>query len=396
MFRIVLLSTYYQNKPSANGICAKNLVGELKKRGYEVNVICYNNNSINEKNVYYVREPLIENNNKFKKVLRKLFMFLRQVILIKSPIINKKLSNDYYNQLKKINNNKKIDVIISMCFPIESVDAAYRFKKNHPFVKFLIYELDSFGDGVFTSLLQKFNARKADNWLKKVYKLANKVFVMKGHEIYWKKRFGKEYINKLCVTDLPILVARTSHSNVSFKNTYYFLYAGLIQSSYRNPEYLLKLFENLTKFCDFEFSFYSKGDCEKLIAREIIKFPQIKQYGYVSENILNEAILETDVLISIGNRVSSSVPSKLINYFSYGKPIIHFSSRKDDICIMYLKKYPLALIIDECESIEENTIKLYKFLLKLHGKSINLSEILIDYYMNTPSYNVNLIEKMMQ
>ena len=109
-------------------------------------------------------------------------------------------------------------------------------------------------------------------------------------------------------------------------------------------------------------------------------------------NILEEAIAKADVLVSVGNRVSRSVPSKLITYISYGKPVVHFSSQKGDVCVQYLEKYPLGLVLREWDNAETNANKLYEFVEKNRGKMVDFSEISNPFLMNTPSYSADLIE----
>ena len=107
---------------------------------------------------------------------------------------------------------------------------------------------------------------------------------------------------------------------------------------------------------------------------------------------MDKAIARADILVSIGNSISRSVPSKLITYLSYGKPVIHFSSQKDDVCVQYLDQYPLGLVLNEWESVEENACKLCGFIQKVQTMTVEFSEIANTLWMNTPLYSAELIE----
>ena len=100
------------------------------------------------------------------------------------------------------------------------------------------------------------------------------------------------------------------------------------------------------------------------------------------------AIINADILISIGNNISRSVPSKLI---SYGKPIIHFSSQKKDVCCEYLNKYPLALIIHQNDSLETSCKKIVSFLKESKDKRLDSGFVQKIYPLNVPLYSVILI-----
>ena len=117
----------------------------------------------------------------------------------------------------------------------------------------------------------------------------------------------------------------------------------------------------------------------------------IFQHGYVSEAELDVAIADADILLSIGNRVSRSVPSKLITYFACGKPVVHFSSQKEDVCMQYIEKYELGLVLCEWDTVEENIRKFQDFLDKALGRSVNIEMVEKVFNKNTPSYSASLI-----
>ena len=156
----------------------------------------------------------------------------------------------------------------------------------------------------------------------------------------------------------------------------------------------MRVLEQLKEKIDFEFHFYSKGDCEDEIADVANRIRGIHQNGYVAPNELNVALSDSDYLVSIGNSMSRAVPSKLITYLGYGKPIIHFASQEDDICLEYLRKYPLALFINQNDNLSESTSKIMKFINETTGKSVDFKEISRNYENNTPDYSAEIIERL--
>ena len=99
---------------------------------------------------------------------------------------------------------------------------------------------------------------------------------------------------------------------------------------------------------------------------------------------------EAEVLINFGNYNLNMIPSKIFEYFSFGKKIIHFYKDDNDTCIPYLKKYPYSLLIDERDTFEYNLKKLLGFLSATIC-SIPNREWCQAFYMNRPEYSVNLI-----
>ncbi|MPN32204.1 hypothetical protein SDC9_179680 [bioreactor metagenome] len=122
----------------------------------------------------------------------------------------------------------------------------------------------------------------------------------------------------------------------------------------------------------------------------------IKACGYVSEKELEKAIGQADFLISIGNEISEMIPSKIFMYMATGKPIVHFYSQSNDVCISYFKKYPAALLLNQHEKVELNAIRLLEFLRSQRGKRIPYELIEKTFHENTPQYSIEHIIKAIE
>lgn len=385
MSRILILSSFYLGAATANGICAKNIAQQLKQDKQDVFVLCYDDAEL-EENVYTVACPTSESRSIVAKVVGR----VRSVV---SPKLNKKLLNEYKALTLELCKEKKIDVIVCCFFPFETIPVITAVKKKFPHIRTIIYELDSVGDGIFLgSKYQKSVNTAIERWCSRQYCYADKVIVMESHEEYWKNIFKRKHGDRLKIADIPVLVekclpqyTKESIAPVSF------LYGGLIEQSYRSPDHLLTVFEEFSKIVQARFDFFSKGDCEEKIAEFSKRIDGIYQNGYVPQETLDKAIAKADVLVSIGNRISHSVPSKLITYFSYGKPVVHFSSQKDDVCVRYVERYSLGLVLREWDSAEENARKLFEFINETLGKKVEFSEVAKVFIKNTPAYSAGLI-----
>ena len=379
--------------PSANGICAGNLVEELKKQGNEVDVICYKNEKISSvyNGIYQIPKKNTVNRSLIKKVYT-VFGFLFGSV---KSSFDYRLVENYFNNLSAIDRKKNIDTVIAMFFPSEAVEALKKYKKTNPNISAVIYELDSVGDGVSgNTFIRKALVYSYKKWLRGIYASADKVIVMDSHREYWQKVFGKRYGYKLRVADLPLLIEREgSIVNEKISDKPSFIFAGEINSRYRSPDYLISVLKELEKRIDFEFSFYSKGDCEDKISELASGTDCIESKGYVSQERLDKEILKSDFLVNIGNSISNSVPSKLINYISYGKPIIHIALQKNDICKKYLEKYPLELVIDVTKPINNSCDEIIEFVGEFKGKKIEFDFLKNTFYMNNPLHSVAMIEQ---
>ena len=210
------------------------------------------------------------------------------------------------------------------------------------------------------------------------------------------RTFETTYSEKLLIADLPILRKKSIQESHPHEETR-MIYSGLIEKRYRSPSYLLSVLKELhSRGFKFHISFYSKGDCEDEIAAVAMEVTEISQHGFVTPDELDVAINETDVLISIGNSFSRSVPSKIISYLSYGKPIIHFSAQENDVCNEYLSKYELALVVKQTMTVMQASDLVIDFLEKTKGKTVSFNDVQRNFILNDPDYCANLIYKTLQ
>ena len=75
------------------------------------------------------------------------------------------------------------------------------------------------------------------------------------------------------------------------------------------------------------------------------KYPSIKKlcrfHGRSPRKVVMKAMDSADVLVNIGNATSYQLPSKVIEYACFGKPILNFSSSEQDSSAAFLSEYPL-------------------------------------------------------
>lgn len=394
MKKIIILSTYCFGKASTNGLCAKALAKALRKQGNQVALVGYGDKtSIVEKSnpdgdfmITNSPENSLQNTTKYEAVKNLVKSFF-------GPVYDKKLANRYFDFVCQLVKEHNYDAIVSCYYPAVCMVTATRVKKKLQNIKIFNYELDSVTDGIvydcaFTELQNKANV----NWIKRKYRTYDGVLVMKSHEEHVQKLYGDVLNDKLSIVDLPLLENKFQ-SCEKFSDKIVFLYAGLLDSRYRSPDVLLNLFKVNAEKENWQLHFYTKGNCENTIKKFATADKRVLQHGYVSAEELDRRIENADILISIGNMQSNSVPSKIITYMSYGKPIIHFSLQKNDVCKEYLEKYPLALIIDAVTEPKAVTKKITEFVDEIAHTELTFSVLEENLPMNLAEYSANAIIK---
>lgn len=180
------------------------------------------------------------------------------------------------------------------------------------------------------------------------------------------------------ILDIPKQLIQTN----SVTNTIVCVFAGTFHKNVRDPNYMLNLFSNLPS----NLKIFIIGRCGKDIIK---KFNFEKNVVFLGSKSLLEtkAILNSaDFLVNLGNSVPNQVPSKIFDYISFGKPIIHIRKLENDPSMEYLSKYPLCLDLFEGDSIETNVAKLEDFISKNKGKRVDKDYIATTYKECTPEY----------
>lgn len=406
---VFVLGEYYPNF-SAVGKCAYR-VANLLAIDNNVKVVCLKSNSkekneelINNQliirahtNEYVKRELYIKKirnskkyNKLFFKALFNIFRMKKVMQLFFSKVtINKEKVNAFYNTLNGIED--KIDVIIPCCFPMESVVASLLYKDNHPNVKLIPYLFDPFTDSLSLHRLSLNKIIKRRNHLEleeKMLKKADKVIVMKHLYDHFINNF--DYDDKIISAEHPLL-SNLCNGN-KYDGTIKLVYTGIFHNKVRHPKLFLDLIDSALTKMNAEFNIYAYGNCDHIIRQFSKNNPQIKFHGKVSSEEAEKALIENNIFVSIGNKDNTQVPSKIIEYMSYGKPIIHFYTNKEDKVIKILTNYELALLIDLNEDINYNAKQIIVFCSNLG--SLNFNNLIDNYYDALPVYTVEKVRSI--
>ena len=397
---IIVLSSYFQSAhATANGLCARAVCQALRQQGHGVRVICYASpgDAVKEEGIVEIpekRDAFLQGSG----MQLRLRAYARTAREICSPWYDGTLVKHYVSALSRLLQQKKADMIIAMYFPLETVLAAAAVKAAHPQIKTVVYELDSAGDGISNGkALDHLKERAFERRMEGLYARFDGAVVMKSHEAYWRKTHGR-HVKKMRVADIP-MITPAEHGEEERKAEkqpcFTCLYAGLLDAKHRNPGCFLQLLAGINGEGQLlKAHFYSKGDCEETLKAIEKQHAYLETHGYVAKDVLDAAGRAATCFLSLGNGSSNSVPSKLFFYISTGKPILHMAPRKEDVCVEYLKRYPMALVLYEGDPLQENILRLRQFLLSRGGQAMDGAAIRQLYAENTPEFSAALIEAM--
>ncbi len=208
------------------------------------------------------------------------------------------------------------------------------------------------------------------------------------YDEYKKNRFSK-YLCKMSISLFPALSQKPSITLTS--NTINCVFVGNIYPHIRDPKYLFEIAGSLDK--NIKLNFYGGGYegfpagyldsfVSKLDGRLIIN-------STVDSNAADKLLSEADILINIGNSVDNQLPSKVIEYMGYCKPILNIYKLDNCPSLRYYEKHPAALSIKEGDFSQKNINAINKFIVSMKGTHIIYNEIESLFTECTPNYVAN-------
>ena len=288
-------------------------------------------------------------------------------------------------------NRKKIDIdydlIISVSLPFSSHLAAYILnKKNRKEWIMDIGDPFSLKSNAFEN--NKYLYKKLNYYYEqKFYNLASKIIFTHKEALEAHKKFFRINEEKLLVGN-PISSFNQRIYNISKSYNYstkpiIFGYFGIFTKGVRTPKNVL----NVLDVNNFIFNWYTNPDSKKLIEDCLINRDNHNYMDIVPrQEALNKMADSIHCLLSIGNLNPNQLPSKVIEYLSTGKPVIHFAELENDPVYDLESSFNNLLIItskDNISKIEDSVNNLFSLVGDFNEK----------YFINnfTPQAVIKLI-----
>ena len=151
------------------------------------------------------------------------------------------------------------------------------------------------------------------------------------------------------------------------------VYVGTLYRKIRSPLSLIEIFKRLIDLYPeelIELHFYgSTNDCDDIFRNLTGQIrSRIFVYGLVNREKAKEAMVNANILINIGNNSKYQLASKLIEYISFGKPILDISHNEYNCTVKILENYPYKMMINTSDllSFDRICIDLMRFIRTAH------------------------------
>lgn len=414
MKKILFLTDMWSPLPTANSICAKNVAGELQRRGWEVYVNAFESEPGQKSettagiHAEYTRPSLsrrllIRSNSATGKRKRAFFrnvgilmnritrvFFLPQYPIV-APFFTRRWSKRVAAQIQE----NSIDTIVSVNAPLDSVATAYLVKKKHPGIKWIAYYIDggsNYGKEQNFLAIKKKLQKKSAKWENKVLSLADKIVIMEGHSDYYRTILNSDNLSRTEVLNVPLFQARvnareedTSRRQENEKEIW--TYTGTIRGVFYDPTNFLAWFLRYCETHNAELHMYGSTNMEQHLSK-MCDGEHIFYHGLIAHDRVDEILQNSDVLVYFRSERLDSVSGKFFEYLMYRKPIVYFGPR-DDINWNQLIKYPRGVAIDRDSGIQTGELD------EIFNEKCILSNDTLKriYYTSTPDAFADMIER---
>ena len=402
MGNFIFLTNQYLPKPGATGLCVHQLAKELAKDN-NVWTVCYEDEDdrevfdhvqIKKINVPFFLRENNDKSNTARRIQHLGSLFGKALYFRQYPLRSRKLIKNYKKAIESIINSVGKATIIASYTPLEAVIAAKEIKDSHEDkVKIVYYSTDTLSneqgnDGLLSA---EYRTKCGIRWEKELFAKFDKILIMECHKAHYYTDTYKEFFQKYEVVNFPLLTNPAIQASKKEEERIRLVYAGTLYKQLRNPESMLNILVALSKKMEIEVYFLGGGDCEELLNKaERDSNGVVKYLGMQPHDIAMNYLAGADILLSIGNAESPMAPSKIYEYMSTGKPIIHTYTYEKDPCIEPLKKYGNALLIRDGDRNPSSEIETF---IK-HSHVMQFRDVERLFITSTPGYTTDVLEKM--
>lgn len=158
------------------------------------------------------------------------------------------------------------------------------------------------------------------------------------------------------------------------------VYIGNFHRRLREPEVYIRTIERAISYSAElagRIEMHFLGDAA-LVEESLEESPSVKNlcrfHGRSSRKAVLDALQAANVFVNIGNATHYQLPSKVIEYACFGKPILNFSSSTKDSSAAFLSTYPLLKSI-QGKASDTDGRKVAEFLLARSHERMQQAEI---------------------
>ncbi len=215
------------------------------------------------------------------------------------------------------------------------------------------------------------------------------------YEQYKNSEFSK-FLKKMTVAQFPALTKRKNI--IKEGGAINCVYVGNLYPKIRDPRYLFEIAEKLEQ--NITFNFYGggyEGFPVGYFSSYVSKFAgRLSINDSIDSKTAEKILSEADILINLGNSIDNQLPSKVIEYMGYCKPILNIYKLDNCPSLNFYNKYPAALNVKDGDINNKTIEEINRFIVSKKRTTINYSDIELLFPECTPAYVANQFDQILE
>lgn len=400
--KVAFIVTHYWPKYDAVGNCVSRVISQLPIE-YNIDVLCISGEdspfSVTKMNgretITYCSTPELYRFAHAKNKIYLMYLRIKQFlsVALSKNMLRKKIQKAIFFQLERDNP----DIIIPCVYPVEGLVAAIDFKNiTNRNVKVIPYFFDNFVDcqdyyrfNFFRLIHYKSNLRLMD----RIVSECPSIIATPTFCDFFKNHYPEKDILYL---EHPLLANRVYNFEFtsSARHCYRFLYAGSLVRNYITADYCILFLLECNKHLQMKVNFHMAGNAIQSVEKASNLHPELfTASGFVARDLLLNSFKDYDCFISIAEKKGVQFSSKIFDYISTGKPILHFYTAEGDINLNVLRKYPNCFCVQEKKQIDQQEVHAFLNFLK-NSKVLDYSLIENHFQDADPKYVADRISAL--
>ena len=308
--------------------------------------------------------------------------------------VDRALVKAYLDELCRL--TPRPNVIIPLVFPFESVLAALEVKERTSDVVEQPYIFDDFVESGSLHVLnfaRDLKRRRHLDLERKMLSSSDAIFSMHPLRSHFFDSFEKSLFDKIIFLEHPLLISPVTKIKHVENSALRLVYTGSLIRNVREPDYLIRLLKSLKVSSPVKVDFYVMGNAADSIKTEQVGHLYINNFGRVSKFEADAAVQSADILLNMGEAKGKQVSSKIFEYMSTGKPIIHFAFVEHDAVAQIISAYPRAICIYQSRfDFASDLERIESFISEMRGLApVPFDEIRAIYPDALPETTANTI-----
>lgn len=292
-------------------------------------------------------------------------------------------------------------VIVPLVFPFEAALAALEFTRKHPEIRLMPYVFDDFVDSGSLHTSRWVGAVKRHSHLSLEYGLLERsqhIIAMHPLRRHFELHYSADLTGKVTYLEHPLLNKISVQDCPNLQGQVQLCFTGSLIRNVREPDYLLRILGAIETSMPVVANFYVMGSAaSKVVTKSVQSAVSVINHGRVSKHAADDAVASADILINLGETTGRQISSKIFEYISAGKPIVHLAFAECDAVIGVVERYPLSLcLIADERSFIDNARKLSEFIKLNCKKRVSWSEVSSLYPEALPGTTAAVFERLLQ